>query len=1203
MICCFPYGAVAVTVLYVVCYVLRATQLPECSLENEKGCGTNGEDSLILMRTTNFFNASIIGCLSLHLLAYRRYYRKGDSGTGATLYGSFALACMSLAFISKGVILISLADTGIDGEKGTKENYISTAVFYVLMGMSSILFGISFHFTSKRIKMEIIFFVVLNIAATILIVLVCALLGTSLSQDLLVNAIADKYLESPPRLSFLLQLLMIGQGLWNASYSLFFLSVAFVWGSKAKQNVVFVMGLPNSLAAAGIIIAQLTTGILRLLMIIMNKADYEKTFENNTMHNLSPLFFEYATLMTAFFAHNLIFSFLSEEGSEEHREKDENDSDYPTDESYHSDTYSSQEEEGFAIGLNGDIIEILNDINYSNNKSFGSEVTNSKETSIHSVEGNSMDVALNFIGAHNDVESGNYNCKNSIEDEHISYCSLAEAVDDRTPSSNGSSEHLSGNIYGYISSFLPDTQKAVTLDNPQVRDLFDEGAVPREQSDDIVSKMAFAVTTSAVAAYSAVSSLTRSDTGSNPGGENNIHDTYGEQFIDTQNEITELKPSDIEHQIDLEESVTSQNEKSVQKFGEAITAPENITRIDNESNIRLCDEIPVEHLDELKVPLTKESLDASAIELETMEEIEVHLENETIENAEIPYSDEFKCVDKNENTRKRLPHSISRIRPRKKRTMKGKSYRKKTIPLEKKLVIQSAVKENEERNSESSDSGEIHLATPKSLNDSNTTSQEGVLIEPELGEGARHTIKVRVNCSTVPIYWKRNISGEMSLSESGNSFDKSGNNAPCQKIANAKSDHVLQLPLSNDCPSKNQNSELGSVPKENIITNTTIEPNPPEYINDSKSIDKDVVLTGRKVQTMEECNCVHDNEKDQEHISSSNDDVVGLNCFDGSLLELTAVLDNGVDPFKYFTSVLHERRGNNESRIASEENCPKHYITDVTDERMVKQEVRQYSDRQNSSNRKKDASLIPTLLQTPTFHSDCVSTLTSDFHDNDCDQPVPVSIELEDNHAYSMKSSVRTTNGDHSSKDYGKEEVFSGNDDVTGDEDRKEDVEADSNCDELREDKEELNLMNEDEVEDEGEGDNFFSEIDVTDKSENDTRNSSPPTDMIVPASSTKSEPRIGIEDDPYATGSSQPSSSFEVPVCRRSNIPNDGRLIPNDDHSLSSSSSRNEDDRRQFNTEQQSSTASHVTNLSLGDNDSICASLSIESIPSVYSI
>ena len=1176
MICCFPYGAVAVTVLYVVCYVLRATQLPECSLENEKDCGTNGEDSLILMRPTYYFNGIIIGCLSLHLLVYRRYYRKGDSGTGGTLHGGFALACMSLAFVSKGVALISLVDTEIDGEKGTKENHTFTAVFYILMNMSSILFGILFHLTSKSKKMEMVFFVVLNIISTILIVSLCVLLGTSLSQDLLVSAIAVKYLESPPKLSFLLQLLRIGQGLWNASYSLFFLSIAFVWGSVAKQNVVFVMGLPNSLAAAGIIILQVTTGILRLLMIIMNTADYENTFENSTTHNLSPLFFEYGTLMTAFFAHNIIVSFLSEEGGEEHCGKDDNDSDYPTDESYHSDTYSSQEEEGFAIGLNGDIIEISNDIKYSSNKSFGSEVTNSNERFIHSVEGKSMDVALNFIEAHNDVESGNYNCEKSREEEHVSHYSFTEAFNDGTTSSHDSPERLSGTIYGYISRFLPDTKKSVTLDNPQVRDLCDEVTVPREQSDDIVSKITSAVTTSAVVAYSAVSSLTRNDMGSNPGGEKNIHDTYGEQFIGAQNEATELKPSDIEQQIDLGVSVTTINKKSVQKFEETITEPENITRIDNKSHPMLCDEIPVGHLNELNVPLTKESSDDSANGLKTMEEIEVHVENESLENAQIPYSDEFKCVGKNINTRKRLPHSISRIRPSK------KIYRNKKNPLKKKIVTQSAVKEVKERNPLSSDSGETHLATPQRLNDSNTTSQEGALITPELGEGGRHTIKVRVNFSAVPIDWKRNLNGEIPFSERGHSIDKSESNAPSQKIANAKSDYILQLPLSNDCPSKNQNSELDSVRKKNfvlkekIVTNTAVESNP-EYINDSQIINEDMVLTGRKLQTTEECNVIYDNEKDQENISSSNDDVAGLNCFNGSLLQLTAVLDNGVDPFKYFTS--------------------------VTNERMVKQEVRQYYGRQNSRNRKRDASLIPTLLQTPTFQSDCVSNLTSDFHDIDIGQPVPTSIEHEGDHSYPMKSPSRTTNGDYSSKDYGVEEAFSKNDDVNGDETGKEDVEADSCCDDLREDKEELDLINEVEVEDEDEDENFIREIDAADETESDARNSPPPTVMIAPASSTESKPRIGIEDDPYATGSPEPSSSPEVPVCRSNSSQNDGRLIPNDYHSLPSSSSFNEDDKRQFKTEQQSSMSSHVTDLSPGDNDSICASLSNESISSVYSI
>jgi len=1176
-----------VTVLYVVFYALLVItqQLPECSLVNEIECGANREDNLIWMWTMHFFNASIMGCLSLHLLVYRQCYRPGDSGTGTTLLGGFALACMSLAFMTKGVILISLED---NDEKGFKGNYISTAVFYALMGMSSILFGILFHLTSKRGKTQMILFIVLNIIATILIVFVCVLVASSQPEDHLDNAATDEYLENPSQLPFLLQLLGIGQGLWNASYSLFLLSIAFVWGSMAKQNVVFVMGLPNSLAAAGIIIAQLTVGIFRLLVII-NKSNNGETLEDSTTHKLSSLFLEYVMLMTAFFAHNLIFSFLSEEDGEEYQGKDDNDTDYPTDESYHSETSSSQEEEGFTVELNGDVTEISNGINYANYESCGNEVTNSKEASIHSLERNSIDIALDSMGAHDDVESGN--CEKLRQVEHIPYRSLYEAVNaginDGTSSSIDSSENQIESIYGYISSFLPDTQKPVILNNAPVRELYDKGVVPRDQSDDIVSKMASAVTTSAVAAYSAVSSLSRN----NPKCEKSLNDSYGEQFIGTRNVATELKSSDIKQQIDC------QNEKSVQKFGETVAAffteaaPEKITKIDNKSGIKLHDEIPVGNFEEIKVPSGKKYLDAytdtykknGSKEHENVEEIEVPLEKEAIETSKTSCSAEFKRVDKDKNSRNILPHSLSRIRPSQKRK-NGKGYRKKSIPL-KKLVIQSAIKEVEERSLKiSSESGQSHSETLKQLKDCNTIYQKGILIKPEFGGGGGYTIEDRVNSSSVPIYWKRDLSGKVPISEIGNSIHTPGNNTPCQKITNAKSDHVLQ-PLSNDCLSGNQISKPAFVPEE-IDTSIAAGSNP-EYVNHSKSIDKEAVLPGRKSQTTEEFNFIHNSENVQEQLSSSNDSVAELDCLNGSLLELKTVLDDGVDPFKYFVSVPDQRRGNNESQVvAREKNSPKYYTKDATNEQIIKQEVQQYSGRQYSRNKQKDASLIPTLLQALTFHSDCVSTLTSDFDENDF-SPAPISIDRVDSHPYSMKASGMTTNGDHSGKDCCKEKVFSGNDDVDGKEGRKEDA---SNCNELHEDiqickeKEEFNQTNEFEIKDRAE--NIINEINGVEKSEADTRNASQSTQMIAPPSNAKSEPKKCVEDDACTTTNISPLSlsSSQVPVFRNNSSNNDGRLVPNDENSLSCSPSGDEDDISQFDIEQKSFTTSHDSDLSPGD-------------------
>ena len=247
MICCFPYGAVVVTALYFIFNALVVlSQLRRCERENDEDCGICGTGGFVRMWMTYSFNSIIIACMSIHLIVYRQCYRPCNSGRSVSLLGSFALACMSLAFIIES--LVSLFDTKCDDEEGGRGNYTSKATFYLLMSLSSILLEILFHLSPKRRRMMATYFVVLNVAATILIVSVCVMLAASRSNINLEKSIVDDTAEVMHKDLFLLQLLRIGEGLWNACYCLFLLTIAIVWGSIAKQNVVFVMGLPNSLA-------------------------------------------------------------------------------------------------------------------------------------------------------------------------------------------------------------------------------------------------------------------------------------------------------------------------------------------------------------------------------------------------------------------------------------------------------------------------------------------------------------------------------------------------------------------------------------------------------------------------------------------------------------------------------------------------------------------------------------------------------------------------------------------------------------------------------------------------------------------------------------------------------------------------------------------------------------------------------------------
>ena len=834
MICFFPYGAYAVTALYAsFCLIIVGIYLPEClSRNNTMECQTDRVDNLVLIWSTHFFNASIVGCLSLHLLVVQ-YCRSGDSslkGTRATSFGGAALACISLAFISNGVSYVFFESSeGSDDLNNNKVYYVSTVVSYILMGISSIIFlGLSRIASNKMIgvryrccRIESIVFVVLNIAATIYVVLICVLEVTSQSED---NTLDTGAMSEDPY-----RLLRFGQRLWNLSYILVILSVATVLGSLAKQDTVFVMGLPNSLAAAAMIILQLIEAALRILLLVFSKGTYDENPQESATKKIAPIIFGYTALMTAFFAHNLIISLLAEEHDGELGSKGGHDQDF-TDESHHVDSDSSLGE-GFAIGLNGDNVGTSKSICYGDENS-NRHLTDDEEETIESLEAKSSDLLSSFIDCeqvNDDIELGDTQKE-------------SQKVGDQS-----SSEQQIDDVVKWVSNFLPATQVVQAKESISGNSLSNEFPPTFNTFSDDFSRMASAATTSAAAAYSTTASVFT---------QNNTDDELDN--CDGTDKETCIKPnieSSIEH---LEEKVT--------------------------------DEKLVDLLEEIEVPLIEYSL---SLKNDVGSDNNIIIEPSSGNSADLLEKCDVISADimpnnQNNKRRKRLASTISRatLRPRRKKI--SKRYRKKNVQL-RKLVVPSAIKEGEERSSTSSSIyGESGIKEDVENDTENNESlgqtiYTNILITSGLEEVADDKNGTVVNMKEMePIAdIVLNVNETMSQTKDCDiSFDQT---TEARSIAS----EVKNL---KDYLTENAHSKLTSIP-DKVTPISNAESNP-ESVDSSRSMEqKETIPSDGQRQNNAIQNLAYKEEEDLTYTSFSNRGLALLNCFSQSYLAETSSSD------------------------------------------------------------------------------------------------------------------------------------------------------------------------------------------------------------------------------------------------------------------------------------------------------------------------
>jgi hypothetical protein len=836
MICFFPYGAYAVTALYAsFCLIIVGIYLPEClSKNNTMECQTDKVGNLVLIWSTHFFNASVVGCLSLHLLVVH-YCRSVDSslkGTRATSFGGAALACMSLAFIANGVSYVFFENSEGSDDSNNKVYYASTVVSYILMGISSIIFfGLSRIASNKmigvryrccRIESIVFVFVVLNIVATIYVVHICVLEVTSQSED---NTLDTGAMSEDPY-----RLLRFGQGLWNLSYILVILSVATVWGSLAKQDTVFVMGLPNSVAAAGMIILQLTEAALRILLLVFNKDTYDENPQESATKKIAPIIFGYTALMTAFFAHNLIISLLAEEHDGELGSKGGHDQDF-TDESHHVDSDSSHGE-GFAIGLNGDNVGISKSICYGDENS-NRHLTDDEEEAIEPLEAKSSDLLSSFIDCgqvNDDIERGDN----------------VPPKESRQVGDQSSSEQQIDDVVKWVSNFLPATQVVQKEKSISGNSLSNEFPPTFNTFSDSFSRMASAATTSAVAAYSTTASAFT---------QNNTDDELDN--CDGTDKETCIKPnieSSIEH---LEEKVT--------------------------------DEKPVDLLEEIEVPLIEHSL---SLKSDTGADSSIIIEPNSGNSADLLEKRDVISADIITNNqinkrRKRLASTISRTTLRPRRKKKSKRYRKKKIQL-KILVIPSAIKEGEERSSTSSsiyrESGIKEDGGNASENNESLgqTKDTNIIVTSGLKEAEDDKKGTEGNMKEMELIANIVLNVHETMGQTKDSDISFDQTTEAQSIAS-------EVKNPKDYLTENAHSELTSIPdKVTLISNA--ESNP-ESVDSSRSMEqKETIPSDGQRQNNAIQNLTY-KEEDLTYTSFSNSGLARLNCFNQSYLAETSSSD------------------------------------------------------------------------------------------------------------------------------------------------------------------------------------------------------------------------------------------------------------------------------------------------------------------------
>ncbi|KAL3916762.1 MAG: hypothetical protein SGILL_005032, partial [Bacillariaceae sp.] len=285
------------------------TQLPECIVENEETdmekCGSEGVDNSVLAWSTSYFIANVIAFLGLHVC-----WKSTQRFTAGVAFG-----LITLAMVFNGIIANFYGNSGTDDGQGMKGYYILASMFYILMTGAAFLLAFVGHRSWQLIegptpkfcgRTEMFLFLILLTLAAVVVVFGCISTLTK-GNDVIVDNVFDEFPEDQYAVPLSLEFLNIGAAVWNACFSCFLIALAVVWGFCAREDPIIVAGMPNSMAAGGIVLIQLVVGIYRAVLLAMENTE-DDDVRDSIAYRAAPVIIHYGIMISAFFAHNLIVS-------------------------------------------------------------------------------------------------------------------------------------------------------------------------------------------------------------------------------------------------------------------------------------------------------------------------------------------------------------------------------------------------------------------------------------------------------------------------------------------------------------------------------------------------------------------------------------------------------------------------------------------------------------------------------------------------------------------------------------------------------------------------------------------------------------------------------------------------------------------------------------------------------------------------------
>lgn len=270
-------------------------------------CGNEGVDNSVLGWSSDFFVATTIGGLSVHLFR----------NTSKKAIGSIAFINLCLGYLLKGFAALFFGNSGTDGDgKGMPLYFFLTLVQYVVWTISAVL--VKFLAQSAWVlilegrrkcgNVASMLFLVPTIGSATAVAIGC--IWASLWFP--VDQVVDEYDEDDGNIndqSVAISMVRIGQLVWHASFSLFLVATSFVFGALAKQDTVIVGGMPNYVASSGIVIAQLTVvGIVFYFAFAGSINDQAISWGVRNGISVATVVFNFAMVMSVLFLHNLITS-------------------------------------------------------------------------------------------------------------------------------------------------------------------------------------------------------------------------------------------------------------------------------------------------------------------------------------------------------------------------------------------------------------------------------------------------------------------------------------------------------------------------------------------------------------------------------------------------------------------------------------------------------------------------------------------------------------------------------------------------------------------------------------------------------------------------------------------------------------------------------------------------------------------------------